>query len=49
MTVNLHHVKMEGHVWMESTHSHVDVELDLLVHIVKQVSIYSQGWPLNDK
>ena len=38
MTANLHPVKMVGHVWMESTNSAVDVKLDSLGHIVKQVS-----------
>ena len=38
MIVTLGPVEMVGRVWMESTHLHVDVKMDLLVNSVRQVS-----------
>ena len=39
MTANQTPVAMVGHVWMESTHSLVDVERDSLDHIARLVSV----------
>ena len=38
MTASLIPVRMEGHVWMESTHTPVDVNLDLPGTTAKQVN-----------